>query len=315
MAEPKIPYKDKRTDDQVKVDRTKARDQSQKFTQGRSRMQEIIGGVGESLYDFLVPSSVEDVALDMSPLGKLAGLIPAKYIRPIVARLKDRVLNNPTVPYKDLIEEQIDRYPNVAAHIGNFGDLSESPHLTPEQLRYSAGGYSALNDYSLERLAAKDDQFLDSLATGEQKLGSKLMLNKEFFDSASQGKFDGIIPKEWLDSTSPESTLRHEMTHAAQDAMVNRNSRSFWDTEGPYMSRPIEIGARYAQTPKGWSFEDRINKVLAEITAPSPTEMDRFYEQMGNVDRRLALRGYGVFMTADGPRVKKLDPRIMLDKP
>lgn len=292
MAEPKIPYKDKRSDQQVAVDRARERDQSMAFKPGLSRMQEIVGqGIGD-LVDFFVPQSVEDVALDLSPIGKAIGLIPPKFVKPLIEQLKNRVLNNPMVPYKDLVEEAIDTYPRVSAHVGNFNKLEgmELGKYDPHKFNYA--NVTPDGEYPEPFLRYSLDENLPIS-------NSRILLNPN--------------AHQFMD---PRQVLRHEMTHAAQDAFTPLSLREYGDMVGPYGTRPVEVGARMSMMPqyvkKNVPFKDRVEFTLNDPTFVGKGQAD--FAQLDQLNKRLMNMGLKASPDPTGKSAFVLE-RIILDKP
>lgn len=275
-------------------------------------MAKILGVAGEGLWDFLgqaydkmVPQTVEELALEGSPTGKAIGtaigMIPPKYMKSLVHTLKNRVLNNPETPYKDLVEMTIDRNPSVAAHVGDFGELAQKPggnwgEYTPSGV-FDADSME-LDNYGIEYTP----QFLERAIAGETKLPTRI---------------DVIAG---LPTQKANHVLRHEMTHAAQDAFTPLAYRQKVDKLGMYGTRPIEVGARGAELGR-MPLSQRLEIVLNDDKTEQFRRLfggraDLPLDPIAAINERLTNQGMQATWDSQSRRYKivSLDPRIVLDR-
>lgn len=236
MAGPKIPFRDKRTQEQVILDATRERDQSQQITQGRSPLQEMLGNGALELSDFvkgLIPQSVEELAGEAAmggPAGaaagagvaKAIGFIPPKYVKALVDRLTSSRIH-PNVPYPDFVRKMLEDNPHVSATLDGVGLLSDTTDKTLHG-KFIASRY---------RPSALDVE--EALDTGES------IYQNAPHRADAQGQAIFLNPQLGVASTG--NTMRHEMTHAAQHIVKPFDE---WQEEAAYKFRPIEVSARVA---------------------------------------------------------------------
>lgn len=229
-------------------------DEKQKIKQGQtltqtaknpghpSNMAKIIGTAGEGLWDFLqqsyehlVPQSVEELALEGSPLGKgvstLAGMIPMKFIKPRIDRLKSIAFG----PQGGLSEEAkaaaeyyIDKYPNVMAHVDH---INNRPSPGDQGTFFQPVGMGKM-------------QY--QIATSPEMVKRSVDNDLPIFQWHQRPRGTQIAVDNTLGTQDMWETFRHETNHAAQftrdpDVLLHDNMTL------PYKMRPIEIGSRVAQ--------------------------------------------------------------------
>lgn len=238
-----------------------------------------VGQTADDLYQWLIPQTVEDVGMELSPIGKAIGLIPPKYIRPIVNALKNRVLNRPSTPYKDLVEEAIDKNPRVAAHVGDFTQGQNFALGTYNPHNFSQFNTTVNGEYPKE--------FLEAAAQGHPAIDTSIDLNPFLHD---------------LLNKDPASSLRHEMTHAAQDAFTPFAFREPGDLQGPYALRPIEVGARVAQMgsqAKRASLSAKLEAALNTKEFEGSGKLD--FAQLDQLNAHLRSQGLEAYVSGTDP--------------
>lgn len=189
-----------------------------------------LGEFGDYMLEQL-PQTPEDVALDLSPLGKAIGLIPPKLIRHYVDRIRRVVSREPFTPDQQrIIQQQIDMNPRVAAHMSTI--LPDAKGLSE---RNSLGSYT------------------------QMRRGAGVLPNDVYWKANAAMPFDTVLAKggtirlhEYQNPLEFESSLRHEFNHGAQDMMGKLPELSEWTSETPYLSRPQEIGSRVSQDRLDW---------------------------------------------------------------
>ena len=246
-----------------------------------------LGAFGESVYESLVPQSIEELALELSPVGKAIGLIPPKYVRPLVDALKNRVLNRPGLKYAGIIEEAIDRQPNVAANLADITTDITEPGIAGE-FRHSYR--SQLDPYSIQEDPLRYGITPDKNDPGWQAMldaavGGNITPARPYMPSI--GLAEDFTRPELL-KMNPRSTMRHEMTHAAQSLMGNLtpqggpgSGQALRATFKPglqgandarvlYSNRPAEIGARISEKkildPQNFDYATELEKELKQFS-------------------------------------------------
>lgn len=290
-------------DEKLRVKQGQKLNQASQDVGDPRNMAKILGVAGEGLWDFLglanenlVPQSVEELALEGSPAGKAigtaVGLIPPKYIKPLVQQLKNRVLNNPATPYKDLVEEAIDLNPRVASNVGDFVDTTRK-NVDPGY--YDPGTL----DY---RTITPDGEFTTktlerALANNTSVRNSSINLNPQLIELARK---------------DPRRVLRHEMVHAAQDAWEPLKLRNAEELLGNYKSRPIEVGARmaedsqYLRLPMSQRLERELNSPGFLPTAPDGGFDGSTLQHLGQLQQRLKNQRMRIVLS-DGRPLEAFD--------
>ena len=252
-------------------------------------MAKILGVAGEGLWDFLgqaqeylVPQSVEELALEGSPVGKAiglaVGLIPPKYIRPLVERLKGRVSQQFSDPIqRQIIEQQINQNPRVAGHLT---DIRPMDHVDRMEAPGADGYYQDIwRSTSADSDAAYKQLLSDPSTFQAQQL-------QGYLDPEFKGNWwGGQIALETGPHTTHGAfadTLRHEFNHGAQDVQGKLSSLKEWTDEIPYTARPQEIGARISEARGRW-LRDPANK-------GRPFDYAEAMEaELGNIEHQLKL--------------------------
>jgi hypothetical protein len=228
-------------------------------------MMRILGLAGEGIADFaskayenLVPQSVEELAMEGSPAGKAIGtaigLIPPKYIRPLIERLKGRVSQQFADPVqRQIIEQQINRNPHVAGHLTDIRPISANDRIELE-LPDATGFYRDFRRSPLDT----DDQAKQLLA---DPTSGRAKLLEEMLDPKFKGNWWG--GEIGIDNTIPTGTfqdvLRHEFNHGAQDIAGQLPKLKEWTDNIPYTAQPQEIGSRISEARGRW-LRDPANK-------------------------------------------------------
>lgn len=229
-------------DDKQKIKQGQTLTQTAKNPGHPANMAKIIGTAGEGLWDFLqqsyehlVPQSVEELALEGSPLGKgvstLAGMIPTKFIKPRIDRLKSIAFGPASElsdEAKNAAEYYINKYPNVMAHVDQI-----TPETDPRYMgRFRQPGSMTPDDYRV--------------ATSPEFLTSRVDRDLPVFNWHGLARGTTLSVKNDLRPKDLWETFRHEGGHAAQFAH-NPATALHDNTTFPYALRPNEIGARITQ--------------------------------------------------------------------
>jgi hypothetical protein len=207
-----------------------------------SNMMRILGTAGEGFTEFLknayeqmVPQSVEELALEGSPLGKgvgmLAGMIPTKFVKPRIDRLKSIAFG----PGSDLSEEAkeaaeyyIKKYPNVMAHVDHIDAKPFSQH---QATFFQPVGMGKM-------------QY--DIATSPAMIQHSVDTNSPIFKWHKLPKGTRIGVRDDLGQQGAWQALRHETNHAAQfsrdPSTLLHDNIAF-----PYAMRPIELGSQIAE--------------------------------------------------------------------
>lgn len=206
-----------------------------------ANMARILGVAGEGIadfaskaYEYMVPQSVEEWALEGSPVGKAIGLIPPKYIRPLVERLKGRVQQNfPSATARYAVEQQINQNPRVAAHLTD---------IRPEQLNGADAQYANIwrptnhTDEEYKRLLADPSTF------EAQSFDKTLAGPTQWWGGSIE-----VDPRVTRDPEALADALRHEFNHTAQDISGELPQLQNWTDDIHYSTRPEEIGSRISE--------------------------------------------------------------------
>lgn len=219
-----------------------------------SNMARIVGTAGEGFADFLskayeymVPQSVEELAMEGSPAGKAIGtaigMIPPKYIRPLVERLKARISTHAypeQIPFdtaqRGIIERQIDDYPAVSAHIDMINELS------PRLVKQGYGGVYFNGVRTIEPGVP---------IRGHMDLEPEIkQILRRPKDPGGIGGYMELDPH--LEDPKFKDVLRHEYNHAAQEIQKKLPQLQEWTNDIDYYARPEEIGSRISERRGQW---------------------------------------------------------------
>lgn len=192
------------------------------------------------------PQSMEDVALEMSPLGpavgKAIGLIPPKFIRPMVERLRARVATEGLKPdVAMVVEKAITDNPMVASHLNTIRMQN-----APDEFG-KLGSPDADGVYNhIIRPWAPDARYKAAIAQNPELL-------RPFIDDPKLNVRGGeIILANHLSGDPLQDTVRHEMNHAAQDVAGKLPQLLDWTDNIEYSARPQEIGSRISEMRGRW---------------------------------------------------------------
>lgn len=251
--------------------------------------------------------------MELAPVGKAVGLIPPKYVRPLVNRLKEVVLNRPSTPYKDVVEEYIDRYPQVAAGLDNIDGFTQEESM---RRPYASGMYYHSTPEYVEYMnnPATADRWINrSLNEGSPlNSGAEIKLSPKAIE-----KTNTMLGFEAL---TPQGTMRHEMTHAAQDAFTPFVKRPNVD-DLPYLNRPVEVGAFMAQSGKRMPLEQRLKEFFnGDTLGMSPLKHSIGRDKIDMIQMmNPKLRHQGLQLNIDPLsgqiQVNRVDPKVVLDLP
>lgn len=280
-----------------------------------SNMARILGVAGEGLadfaskaYEYMVPQSVEELALEGSPAGKAigtaVGLIPPKYIQPFVKRLRTMIENEKgwTPEVQQAAWEAVDRNPRIAAHVDEIrpfriyqgrGDPDAFDDVSPVTL----GDYTGV-DKAIRETAVEDPAMMDVILRSRLEnnrgpgFGSQIRLDPE------RAEYGSIFEP-------PSKVADHEMAHAAQDLWNPQalgQGQRYQTYE--YNVNPFEIGANATADPMGGNYWARIERAL---------NARGVQEAMGTPERAKMLRDMNRTMASQG-RAIVLDPKSKLLK-
>lgn len=320
------------------------------------RMKKILTVAGRGVADAAfgaaksqVPESPEDIALQFGPLGpalgKVAGsmaavgYVPKKWIKTSVNRLKNTVLNDPKTPFPDIVEEFIDRYPNVSSNLDSI-----TPYGMDDDLAGSVGYMRSIGIPKGHKLLDEAGQLTDEhlVKQFDQGLGPfSGLTRKDINGNPLPSQYIAIDPNQFKDGLytlangqqlTPREVIRHEFVHAAQNNWRSIPQRKL-STEAieppgkyikepmlPYSMMPTEIGARMGQ------FSDNVRTPLTErltrqLNDPSFIRDFKALPKHGAVtiselNRNLAGQGFEVVNSGlvDDPHFVVIR-RIVLDKP
>lgn len=209
------------------------------------RMAKVLQVAGRGLADSVfgagksqVPQSAEEIGMELSPLGKAIGLIPPKFIRPMVERLRARVALEGLKPEVGMVvEKAITDNPLVASHLNTI----RTPNVWGE-LGNAYGSYSNIWRPPLTTdVQAK--QFLDK---------NPKFLHQYLSDPAQTTWGGNIVLSDAINGSVLQDTMRHEMNHAAQDVSGKLPQLQEWTNELDYFSQPHEIGSRISERRGRW---------------------------------------------------------------
>lgn len=258
-----------------------------------TNMARILGTAGEGFadflskaYEYLVPQSVEELALEGSPagaaIGKAIGLIPPKYIQPFVKRLRAMIENEKgwTPEVQQAAWEAVDRHPRIAAHVDEIRpfrdyDITQKPVI---------GDYKGLNKSRRELYTVDPAYAIEDLKQQADKglgagLGAVIRLDPE------RATYGGIFEP-------PSRVVDHEMAHAAQD---------LWNPTalGPgeryqtyeYNVNPFEIGANATADPMGGNYWARIERALNARGVQDAMGTPAHAKMLRDMNRTMARQG------------------------
>lgn len=268
-------------------------------------MTKILGVAGEGLWDFLgkaqeylVPQSVEELAMEGSPAGKAIGLIPPKYIQPFVKRLMTMIENQKgwTPEVQQAAWEAVDRNPRIAAHVDEIRPITA---LDTDLDASVLGDYEAMNKVTRElRSEGMPPDYAKLLDEGRGPgFGAKIRLDPK------RATYGSVFEP-------PARVADHELTHAAQDiwnpqALGAGQRYQTYD----YNVNPFEIGANATADPMGGNYWARIERAI---------NARGVRDAMGSPERVKMIRDMNRTMAGQGRQIQ-LDPksqmlRIVMDR-
>lgn len=257
-----------------------------------------LGAFGESVYESLVPQSIEELGLELSPIGKAIGLIPPKYVQPLVKALKERVLNRPGMKYTNEIEQAIDKNPRVAAHLKDISLIEPDPGLQSGSIFSQPGGLYTSGMARIAPSARKTAQTspiwnktLDEIVAGkiDPRDVSHGLSEIKMHPELGEGYYGAMFP-----NLTPSRVLKHEFTHAAQD-VSGRLSKLLEPNilNAPYKIRPHEIGARIGEQklidPQNFNYDDALLNELNKLT--TTTRISDWNKVLPSINEVLGNRG------------------------
>lgn len=230
--------------------------QQAKPSRSPADMAKLLGVAGDGVAEFYrylfesqKPEDLTDVGTELAPLGLAAkgvasaiGMIPPKFITPMVKALRERVLPKAYAAggnaAGDVVDQFISQNPRSAAHLRDINVTDRIPDFNtglPDPNVY--GQYTIM------------DQGIKGMDPSTRGWGNWLT---DMIDDPSQnvfGKIDIATVPHQLTGESFRPTVRHEGGHLVQDIYNGEdlNLMRLENHQMPYQARPFEIGARVTE--------------------------------------------------------------------